>query len=67
LQQACKISPGTNTSKYSVQRDSKRLRTKNVRATGKYQKYRKLLKSRQIASEDKKIVEGVTYGAGEFQ
>ncbi|KAG8250679.1 hypothetical protein J6590_096741 [Homalodisca vitripennis] len=42
-------------------------RAKNVRATEKYQKYRKLLKSKQIASEDKKIAEeGVTYGAGEF-
>lgn len=61
------LSPGGNTVSLARKKDVHRLKLRKQRDTDKYKKYRKLLKSAQMAEEEKKIEkEGVSYGAGDF-
>lgn len=67
LQAKVGVSPGSNTAHHAEKKDSHRLRLKKERATEKYKKYKKLLKSSQLREEElKKAREGIMYGAGEF-
>lgn len=64
---AAGVSPGRSSLKIIRARDKRRILQAKKRLSAKYMKYRRRMKVRKLATEEKlKGKEGVTYGAGLF-